>query len=199
MKKFLKKGINIFNNYRFSKKAIFRGSVNLSNINSSIKLILGSKKEDIVLSDRCVVFGSLISCNRGKIFFEKNVQIGFKTIVGAVDSVTIGEGTVISNNVVIMDNNNHSVNPEDRKIMQNSPVGSKFRNWTYSVSKPIVIEKNVWIGQFARINKGVVIGENSIIAAGSIVTKDVPKNSVAAGNPAKIVKENIQDEPRLIL
>ena len=49
-----------------------------------------------------------------------------------------------------------------------------------------------------RVNKGVQIGNNSIIAAGAIVTKDVPDNAIAAGNPAKIVKLNIENEQRLI-
>ena len=55
--------------------------------------------------------------------------------------------------------------------------------------KEVVLEKNVWIGDSAIVCKGVTIGENSIIGAGSVVTKDVPKNSVYAGNPAKLVKE----------
>ena len=55
--------------------------------------------------------------------------------------------------------------------------------------KEVMLEKNVWIGDSAIVCKGVTIGENSIIGAGSVVTKDVPKNSVYAGNPAKLVKE----------
>ena len=57
-----------------------------------------------------------------------------------------------------------------------------------------MLEKNVWIGDSAIVCKGVTIGENSIIGAGSVVTKDVPKNSVYAGNPAKLVKELDEDE-----
>ena len=60
--------------------------------------------------------------------------------------------------------------------------------------KEVVLEKNVWIGDSAIVCKGVTIGENSIIGAGSVVTKDVPKNSVYAGNPAKLVKELDESE-----
>ena len=60
--------------------------------------------------------------------------------------------------------------------------------------KEVILEKNVWIGDSAIVCKGVTIGENSIIGAGSVVTKDVPKNSVYAGNPAKLVKELDEDE-----
>tara|TARA_B100000212_G_scaffold325142_1_gene286579 strand:- start:465 stop:860 length:396 start_codon:yes stop_codon:yes gene_type:complete len=56
-------------------------------------------------------------------------------------------------------------------------------------TKPIILEDNVWIGDSAIICKGVTIGKNSIIGAGAVVTKDVPQNSIFAGNPAKLVKE----------
>jgi len=54
---------------------------------------------------------------------------------------------------------------------------------------PVILEDNVWIGDSAIVCKGVTIGENSIIGAGSIVTHDIPPNSIAVGNPAKVVKE----------
>jgi acetyltransferase-like isoleucine patch superfamily enzyme len=54
---------------------------------------------------------------------------------------------------------------------------------------PVVIENNVWIGDHATICKGVTLGENSIVGAGAVVTRDVPRNAIAAGNPAKAVGE----------
>ena len=61
--------------------------------------------------------------------------------------------------------------------------------WTHSDSKPITIEDNVWIGENAVILKGVQIGRGSIIACNAVVTKDVPPYTIAAGNPARIVKD----------
>jgi len=55
-------------------------------------------------------------------------------------------------------------------------------------TKPVILEDNVWVGDSAIICKGVTVGKNSIIGAGSVVTKDVPPNSIFAGNPAKFVK-----------
>lgn len=54
---------------------------------------------------------------------------------------------------------------------------------------PVILKENVWIGDCATICKGVTIGENSIVGAGSVVTADIPANSIAAGNPARVVKE----------
>lgn len=198
MKKILKIIISKINNFRFRNKAILGKNVNMANINTKISLGSGSTKEDIVIGHKSVVHGKITSISGGKITFSRNVQIGFNTLVGAVNKVSIGEGTVISNNVTIVDNNNHSVNPIDRIIMQNSPVGSKLRSWKYSLSAPIIIGNNVWIGQYVRINKGVTIGNNSVVAANSVVTKNVPDNCIVAGNPAKVVKTDIHNEPRLI-
>ena len=181
---------------RLKNKAVIDRTVNLSST-SSIKISDGSKKEDIVIECNVVMHAKLVSQNRGKIFFKNNTQIGYSSFVGAVNSITIEEGTVISNNVTIVDNNNHPVNPYDRIIMQKSKVGSDYRKWKYSDSKPVVIGKNVWIGQYARINKGVTIGDNSIVAANTVVTKDVPPNSIVAGNPGKIVKTDIDKLPRV--
>ena len=61
-------------------------------------------------------------------------------------------------------------------------------------SLEVVLEDNVWIGDSAIVNKGVRIGKNSIVGAGSIVVKDVPPNVVVAGNPAKVVKELDENE-----
>ena len=68
------------------------------------------------------------------------------------------------------------------------PVEVEFRR-RYILAKPVVIEKNAWIGGSATITGGVHIGDNAIVAAGSVVTKDVPANHMVAGNPAKIIRK----------
>ena len=67
------------------------------------------------------------------------------------------------------------------------------RLWKHSDHKPITIGENCWIGRNVSILKGVTIGDNSVIAANSVVTKSIPANSIAAGNPAKVVKTNIEE------
>jgi acetyltransferase-like isoleucine patch superfamily enzyme len=64
----------------------------------------------------------------------------------------------------------------------------------YVEAKPIVIEKNVWIATGATILGGVIVGENSMVAAGAVVTKDVPPNSFVAGVPAKVIR-SLEETP----
>ncbi|WP_286107650.1 acyltransferase [Arenibacter sp. M-2] len=163
---------------------------------SNIVLSYGSTKNDISIGKRFYLRGELASQYGGKITIGNYSMIGKNTIIGAVNSVTIGNYASIAHNITIMDNNNHPVQPDDRKIKQHSNSGDQLRSWKYSVSKPIVIGNNVWIGSHSRINKGVNIGDNAVVAAHSVVTKDVPENSIVAGNPAKIVKTDIHLLPR---
>lgn len=195
MIRLIKKVYNLFLYYKFKNKALLGKNINFSRT-SSIRTDRVNQKEDIIIGNNVVMHAKLISQNGGKIILDNNTQIGYLSSIGCVNSIHIGEGTVISNNVTIVDNNNHPVNPYDRIIMQKSKVGSDYRKWKYSDSKPVVIGKNVWIGQYSRINKGVVIGDNSIVAANTVVTKNVPSNSIVAGNPGKIVKEDIDKLPR---
>jgi acetyltransferase-like isoleucine patch superfamily enzyme len=62
-----------------------------------------------------------------------------------------------------------------------------------TIGKPIVIERNVWIAAGATIVGGVTVGENSVVAAGSVVTKDVPLNTLVGGNPARVIR-SIDDD-----
>ena len=103
----------------------------------------------------------------------------------------IGEGSGIASDTKIVDNNNHPVNPKDRWLLYLSPWETPKRTWKYSDSAPIIIGKNVWIGSDARICKGVTIGDGAIIAANAVVTKSCPPNCIMGGNPAKIIKRDI--------
>ena len=158
---------------------------------ADIKLLLNAKAENIIINDRARIYGSLQICQDGRINLGKFVHFGPHSKICSVNSVTIGAYTGIGPNVSIIDSNYHPVNPHDRKIMRQTPSGSYERQWIHSDNKPIIIGENVWIGENARICKGVTIGNNAVIAACSVVTKDVPANSIAAGNPAKIVKTDI--------
>ena len=150
-----------------------------------------SSKENVILHEHCEVFGTIISFKKGVVVMKEWSKIGPGTVINCVNRVEIGKDTAIANNVLIIDNNTHPTNPEDRRYMRHTPHNSDERQPWHSDSAPIIIGENVWIGSNARICKGVTIGDNSIIAANSVLTKSVPANSVAAGNPARVVKEGI--------
>lgn len=176
---------------RCSKKVTLIGKNQKFYNTTVISLLQGSTNKDILISENARIHGKLASCNHGKIVIGKYMHLGPNSLISCLKSISIGSYTGIGENVKIVDNNYHPTNPEDRKIMRQTKAGSYERSWIHSDSKPIVIGENVWIGENARICKGVNIGDNAIIAADSVVTKDVPANAVAAGNPAKIVKTDI--------
>ena len=114
-------------------------------------------------------------CDLGyNIHVGENFYAGFNCTILDMAEVKIGDNCLIAPNVGIYTAGHH-INPVDRHK-------SGF-------AKPIIIGNNVWIGGHCVIIGGVKIGDNSIIAAGSTVTKDVPKNSIFAGNPAKKLKD----------
>ncbi len=163
-------------------------------LSSGINLIDGSKKEDIILEDHVWMWGILSSQSGGKIIMREYSKIGGGSIINAVERVEIGAYTAIAENVVISDNNNHPVSPDYRKFMRTDHTMDS-RLWKHSAHAPVKIGENCWIGRNVSIMKGVTIGDNSVVAANSVVTKDVPANCIAAGNPAKVVKTNITDIP----
>ncbi|WP_423202785.1 DapH/DapD/GlmU-related protein [Lactococcus lactis] len=72
-------------------------------------------------------------------------------------------------------------------ITGSHPISPKLRKKGMQYNRPIHIEKNVWLGAGVIVLPGITIGENSVIGAGSVVTKDIPANVVAVGNPCKIL------------
>jgi galactoside O-acetyltransferase len=76
------------------------------------------------------------------------------------------------------------------------PVSPRLRKYKIQRNKQIHIGKNVWLGAGAIILPGVTIGDNSIVGAGSVVTKDVPANVIVVGNPARVLRQITEDDDR---
>lgn len=101
--------------------------------------------------------------------FNNNVSIV------AMGKITLGDRCLIGDQVGIIDCDFHEINPQTR----NRSVG---------LILPVSIGNNVWLGSRVMVLKGVTIGDNSVIAAASVVTKSLPANCIAAGNPAKVIR-----------
>lgn len=121
--------------------------------------------------------------NKKKLVIGNNVQINDYVHIGVVEKVIIGNNVLIASKVLIIDHNHGSYNNLNSSSPDLVPAERKL------ISKSIVIEDNVWIGELACILPGVTVGKGSVIGAGAVITRDVPKYSVMAGNPAKIIKQ----------
>lgn len=170
---------------RFEKYAVMAGPLSICSRSNCTADGPGRIK----IGEGCQIYGALQSMANGKIKIGNHTVIFERSIVGSVNRISIGNNVVISNQVHIYDNNNHPTSPRIRKEMTDKGFQGDAWRWTHAESAPIVIEDNVWIGENVTILKGVRIGKGSVIACGSVVTKDVPPYRIAAGNPAKVVKE----------
>lgn len=110
--------------------------------------------------------------------FGKNITIGKNVFINACccfqdqGGITLGDGSLIGHRVVLA-TINHGFSPEERSSCRPAPI---------------VIGRNVWIGSGAIVLPGITIGDNAIVAAGAVVTRDVAEGSVVAGTPARFIR-----------
>lgn len=161
--------------------AVLRGILNKWKFKKAGKLLRMEKGVRVMKNNGTVTLGDRVFLHRyvklsaygGNIEIGNNSYIGDRTEIHAGESVKIGNGVNIAWDCNILDRDYHAFESE------------------VEVVKPVVIEDNVWIGCRSIILKGVTIGEGAVVAAGSIVTRDVPAKCLVAGNPARVVKENV--------
>lgn len=114
----------------------------------------------------------------------KNVQINDYVHISAMENVTIGDNVLIASKVFISDLNHGSYGGDG---LHDSPDIPPNERKLYS--KPVIIEENVWLGEFVSVLYGVTIGRGTIVGANSVVSKSLPPYVVAVGTPAKPVKK----------
>lgn len=154
-----------------------------------------SIEDDVVIDDYCVldakgidndgiyisenVFvgrGTILSCKNGDIILEKNVNIGFNSEIFSGSKVVIGQNTLIAAYVYII-GGGHDYSRADIPISEQEKP-----------SYGIKVGKNCWLGAGSKVFDGVSIGEDTIIGAGAVVSRDIPPFSVATGIPARVAK-----------
>ena len=165
--------------FTYMKYKILYGSrIQMAKINS----LKGRIEIDLFSDAKCRIGNFLmtagpfyIKCtDKAEITIGDNCFFNHNCSITVVDNVTIGDHCMFANNLVIID---HDHKVEDGRVTGNL------------ISKPIEIGNNVWCGADVAILKGVKIGDGAIVAAGAVVTKDVPAHSVVAGVPAKCIKQ----------
>ena len=152
---------------------------------------LSQSKELITIGKDSVILGSLfVFPHSGRISIGEACYVGDGSRIWSSESIDIGNRVYISHNVNIHDTNSHSIDASYRSqhFSAMMTTGHPKENIFDIKASPVLIEDDVWIGFNSTILKGVKIGKGSVIAACSVVTKDVPSNVIVAGNPAKIVK-----------
>ena len=138
----------------------------------------------------------IVEADKGEVIIGDNVYIGPSKLISR-SSITIEDYVTIAWGCTIYDHDSHSLDYRERikdseRQMEDELVGRCFiasKDWSVVKTKPIIIRKHAWIGMNSIILKGVEIGEGAVVAAGSVVTKSVPPFCVAAGNPARVVKQ----------
>lgn len=148
------------------------GSMHQRGFGRSTLLLMSEYSELHVKGGFSCHYGCDIQIFEGGKLYLGSGFINADTKIRCRNKIVIGDGVAISHNILIIDCNGHNLDGKE------------------DVGKPIHIGNHVWIGSKCMILKGVTIGDNSVIAAGTIVTKDVPPNVLYGGNPGRIIREN---------
>lgn len=157
------------------KNILFMGNKQVKSSNMETRLLLEENATFQINKPFTMYAGSYIRVIKNGCLEVDGGFINEGVEITCASKIIIGEGATIARNVVIRDYDGHTIDSPD-----------------YKISKPIIIGKNVWIGNRAMILKGVTIGDGAIVAAGAIVTKDVLAGSIVAGTPAKVLKKDVK-------
>ncbi|CAL65229.1 sugar O-acetyltransferase [Christiangramia forsetii] len=142
--------------------------------NNHLKKLLGSTKENFYIEPP-------FHCDYGyNITLGKNFYSNYNCTILDCAEVKIGDNVMLAPNVSL--------------FTAGHPIDAEKRNQGLEYAIPITIGNNVWIGGNTVINPGVNIGDNTVVGSGSVITKDIPANVIAAGNPCKVIREITKED-----
>ena len=153
-----------------------------------INKIINKEYGRLTIGDFSIVEGGLV--------FEQeasSIQIGNRTFIGgsqlcSAESISVGDDVLISFGCTIVDHDSHALEFELRKHDVIEWYHGR-KDWTHVTRAAVQIKDRAWIGLHVIILKGVTIGEGAVVAAGSVVTRDVPPYTLVAGNPARPIRK----------
>ncbi len=168
----------LLNERQYAKEQIFNFNSfrpnEIAKRNEVIKMLFGKTKNTFFIEPP-------FRCDYGyNIDIGENFYSNYNLIILDCAKVIIGDSVLIGPNVSI--------------YTAGHPLHYEIRNQEYEYALPVRIGNNVWIGGNVVINPGITIGDNSVIGSGSVLSKDIPGNVIAAGNPCKILREITEND-----
>lgn len=149
----------------------------LPEIMGSGRITLG---DDVVIGDRNSWIVGFKCSTQPELIIGDRVHLNYQVLLSVATTLTIGADTLLAGNVQVYDNISHPLEPDRRR---------RHEGFRLDEASPVTIGSNVWIGNRAMILRGVTIGDDSVVAAGAIVTKPVPPATLVGGNPARVIRE----------
>lgn len=159
-----------------------------------IRNALGDSSQIVIGTNSHVRGELMIFAHGGRIKIGQWCYVGVGTRIWSGASIDIGDRVLISHSVNIFDSLTHPIRASERHEQAKAIFTTGHPRRISLDDKPIKISDDAWIGACAIIMRGVTIGRGGIVAAGAVVTKDVPAYTIVAGNPAVVVRELSPDE-----
>jgi galactoside O-acetyltransferase len=183
------KYLDFFLQYNSRKSLLARSTVRIhSSARVNFRRIRFRPDSRIEIGEGSMVEGSLVAEREGaSIVIGRNTSIGNSILASALH-ISVGDDVLVSWGCSIVDHNSHAIAWEKRKNDVREWYFDR-KDWTHVAMAPVSIGNKCWIGLNVIILKGVEIGEGSVVGAGSVVTRSIPAWSVAAGNPARVLRK----------
>jgi acetyltransferase-like isoleucine patch superfamily enzyme len=172
---------------RLARGAVLKSTARIRNIHGD--------SDKIAVGEHTYVLGELLTfAHGGEIRIGKWCYVGEGSRIWSAASIEIGDRVLISHAVNIFDNLTHPLKAAARHQQVRQIFEQGHPRAVSLDESPVKIGDDAWIGAGAMVLRGVTIGEGGVVAAGAVVTKDVPPYSIVAGNPAVFVRELSVDE-----
>ena len=148
----------------------------------------------IEVGSDCSIGGTLKTATAtSAILIGDNVFVAGHTLLDCVEGITIENDVLISYECIVADSDHHNLALSVR-VRDNADWRHGYHDWSTTPTAPVRICRGAWLGARVIVLKGVTIGEGSVIGAGAVVTRSIPPWSVAAGNPARIIRTIAEHE-----